>query len=110
MLMTELTPFMEPTRSDWRTCKLLESELVKKYAEDMHSIYIYCFDKEESDEMSEWTLAGQKIMTKKTTCQDHWTNHPFPHFPPEQMEDYVMWYLLHLLWIRYGRYYMGQMD
>jgi hypothetical protein len=113
-LPADLSPlvhsFVGPTRPDWRTCKRNESGLLRKYAENFHEIYVYCFTEEECEELDTWTLAGQKLMTKKTTERDHWTNQPFPHDDPEQIEDYDTWYPQRLLWIRYGRYYTGQME
>ena len=99
------------TRSDWRTCKSFESKLIKHHAEeDVPTWYKMSFSEDECEEIENWTLAGQILMSKKTSDRNHWTHQPFPMWPPEPMEDYDTWYQQHLLWHRYGRYFTGQMD
>ena len=109
----DLTPLIHSfvrhvTRSDWKTCKCLESSLIRHHTEEILPICVESFTDEECEEIFTWTLAGQKIMLKKTSPQNHWTHHRFPFQSPDPNED-VLWYPQRLLWIRYGRYYMGLM-
>jgi hypothetical protein len=108
----DLTPLVKSfvghvTRSDWKTCKVVESNLIKCHAEEIPRGCNMSFAEDEYDEIKTWTLAGQKLILKKT---NEWTHQPFPMWPPEPMEDFDQWYQQHLLWHRYGRYFTGQMN
>ena len=61
------------------------------------------FDEDEREEMSSWTLYGQMLLQK----EPGWFHEMFPLYPPDT--DDSQWYRQRLLWIRYGRYYMGRM-
>ena len=98
------------TRSDWKTCKVVESNLIKCHAEEIPRGCTLSFAEDEWEEIKTWTLAGQKLILKKTNDWNHWTHQPFPMWPPEPMEDFDNWYQQRLLWHRYGRYFTGQMD
>ena len=90
------------TRSDWRFCKRPESMLVQAIMNRLEN-----FDEEEQEEMVTWTLYGQGLLQK----DPYWFHNRFPHHPPEEEDMYHFqeWYRQRLLWIRYGRYFTGQM-
>lgn len=88
------------TRSDWRFCKRPESMLVQMAMNRLEN-----FDEEEQEEMVTWTLYGQVLLRK----DPYWFQNRFPHHPPEDLYPFQEWYRQRLLWIRYGRYYTGQM-
>ena len=89
------------TRADWRICKLSESLLVQAAMNQLSQ-----FGEDEQEEMASWTLYGQILLQKNP----YWFHQRFPLYPPEDMDNFQQWYRQRLLWIRYGRYYTGQMD
>ena len=89
------------TRSDWRSCKLSEAIMVQAAMNQLTQ-----FEEDEQEEMASWTLYGQFLLQK----DPYWLYERFPLYPPEDMEHFQEWYKKRLLWIRYGRYYAGDMS
>ena len=89
------------TRPDWRSCNRNVSSLIQATMNQLED-----FDEEEQEEMTTWTLYGQRLLQK----DPYWFHDPFPHYPPNHLVPFHEWYKIRLLWTRYGRYYTGMND